>query len=226
MKELSVLFGEETDVLSPMKVEMTEEEDILVSAVTLNVSNALWEYLCHVRTEWNDALLRVSNMPGFVSRVQSTTGNTQIKKSFAEVCCEAELKEEFNSALKLQRTYLLAVVITFEPLNLRMQLGTMNTWRGAQTCGFPLVHANISSFEFSTDHVEGGVLTVTCPSGILYSKTSSTSDASRVNVSIGVLESAWKASSTRNLLHIDAMQFHVYGDATHCSAETLRSWML
>ncbi|PWV05110.1 hypothetical protein C3747_137g5 [Trypanosoma cruzi] len=51
MKELSVLFGEETDVLSPMKVEMTEEEDILVSAVTLNVSSALWEYLCHVRTE-------------------------------------------------------------------------------------------------------------------------------------------------------------------------------
>ncbi|PWU86652.1 hypothetical protein C3747_527g13 [Trypanosoma cruzi] len=98
----------------------------------------------------------------------------------------------------------------------------MNTWRGAQTCGFPLVHANISSFEFSTDHVEGGVLTMTCPSGILYSKTSSTSDASRVNVSIGVLESVWKASSTRNLLHIDAMQFHVYGDATHCSDGTLR----
>ncbi|KAF8277265.1 hypothetical protein TcYC6_0017510 [Trypanosoma cruzi] len=88
-----------------MKVEMTEEEDILVSAVTLNVPNALWEYLYHVRTEWNDALLRVSNMPGFVSRVQSTTGNTQIKKSFAEVCCEAELKEEFNPALKLQRAY-------------------------------------------------------------------------------------------------------------------------
>ncbi|PWU96820.1 hypothetical protein C3747_251g37 [Trypanosoma cruzi] len=44
MKELSVRFGEETDVLSPMKVEMTEEEDILVSAVTLNVPNALWEY--------------------------------------------------------------------------------------------------------------------------------------------------------------------------------------
>ncbi|RNF05439.1 hypothetical protein TraAM80_04539 [Trypanosoma rangeli] len=219
LKELHVRFGEETVVLSPMKLEMTQEDDIVVSAVRLNVSNGLWEYLYRLRRGWSEALLQLHKISASAARVEATQGRTPTRRSLAGVCGVTPLKKGCHFVPNSQRVCLLGAEFTFEPLRLTLQLGRADIWYAVEKDGFSSLCAGVSSFVFTTDYVDGGVLTALLPHGIQVSTRSQANGAVSVAVSVGELEVSWRASTMQPLLHVVGAQANVGGDAMCGSAQ-------
>ncbi|KEG09664.1 hypothetical protein DQ04_04841000, partial [Trypanosoma grayi] len=223
LKEFSICFGTREVIVPPVKVEMTDTDNVVVSLIVVNVTNTLWEYFCRLVREWNEIILAVRGFSYSKSNKGTSLGVMGVCASLKEVREVTEMKSDRGAVLKSQRLSFRGVECKFCPLKLRMMLGHISVAHDTMRRGGAAFRTRVTSFTLFTDYLNDTLFTVTFANGIeCIAAREHYPGTSRILVNIKAIEASWKVASPQTLVHLSDVQIAVCGNTTLCSAKSAR----
>ncbi|KAH9599963.1 hypothetical protein LSM04_005175 [Trypanosoma melophagium] len=219
LKEVSLRFGTNDLVLSPVKVKMTEKDDIMISLIAINVSNEFLKYICGLRKGLVEAISGDHNLNKSGINVTALKENIHVSATLNDIWNVIGMKEEYNILPNSQKVLFIGVQCNFHLLKLRMNLGHLDVTQGNVINNIPTLSLNFSSLMFLIDYFDNAPLCIDLPSGFVCVRSTNKNEVSRLIITFDTLQVFWKVISPLNLLNICSVKMALCGDLSYFSAD-------
>ncbi|ORC86644.1 uncharacterized protein TM35_000272340 [Trypanosoma theileri] len=219
LKEVYLRFGKNDLILSPVKVEMKEKDDIVVSVIAINVSDEFLKYISGLRNAYIDTISAVHNSDKSGRNVTTTRDNKYVSATLNDIWSVIGMKDEFNILPNSQEVLFLGIQCDFHPLKMKMTIGSLNVSQGNvinNIAGFSL---NASSLMILIDYFDNAPLCVDLPSGFHCVTSVNKNEVSCLLITLDTIQVFWKVISPLNLLNLCCVKMALCGDLSYCSAD-------